>query len=415
MKAEASTRKDFFKTNKVFFVTFFSLALYHLFFMLDSVTQTVNPVAYEFHAVDYSLGFCTKLLPGAIYHLLVGKYNEKAMTVYVRIISLLLILLLSILAQRIYSALSDYTKNSVLLFLVLCLACPCTFYYSLQFEGCLDAYWIILFLLCVLFAQNKILRWSIPLLVFLIVLVHEGAVLCYIPLTMLVLLLKAVCCEDKKEKAALFSVFALTVAVSVGAVGYFMLNNHVNVKVSDFEQLGKFFDSRNVTSRFYYEWYFFEASVDGGVHPDYFPDYLFSSSASPLVQLIFKVLRQMYYTVSTSDYIRPLPQILYSLPLFAAPCVVLIKVVKQHSEKKMVRLLAVCFLLLPLLSIFSGLAFSNDVQRWFSHALICLLGGVIAVSCFTGANCFSEIETLIRKHYPIIVPYLIGYPALMVK
>lgn len=414
MKAETSKSKVFFQKNKVFFVSFFSLALYHLFFMLDSVNQTVNPVAYEFHAVDYSLGFCAKLLPGAIYHLLVGKYNETAMTVYVRIISLLLILLLSILTQRIYTALSDHTKNSVLLFLILCIACPCTFYYALQFEGCLDAYWIILFLLCVLFMQNKFLRWAIPLLAFSMILVHGGAILCYIPLAALVLLLKTVVSEDKKEKAALFTVFVLTVVVSFGAVGYFALYNHANLKVSDIDQLGKFFDSRDVKSRFYYEWYFFEASVDGGVQQDDFPEFLFSSSASPLVQLVFKVLRQMYYTVSTSDYIRPLPQLLYALPLFAGLAAVLLKFVRR-SKKAAIRLLGVCFLLLPLFSIFSGLAFSNDVLRWFSHALICLFGGVICASCFADATCFCEIEAFIGRHSPIILPYLIVYPVLMVK
>ena len=411
--------KEVFKKNKVFLVSFFAFFFYHHLFILDSVVQDVNGVAYEFHAVDYSLGFCTKILPGAIYHLLVGRYTKPAITVYARVISILLILLLSLLAQRVYTALSGPgnvprpKKSNVIFFLLLCLAGPCTFYYVLQFEACLDAYWIILFLICVLFADNRTLRWGIPAIAFLMVLVHEGVILCYLPLISLLLLLKVAVSEEKKEKRALFTVFVLTVIVSLGATGYFMLYNSSNLKVSDMEQLDAFLDSRYSSAHFYYEWSFFDNSIDGGVQNDYFPSYLFSSSASPLIQLVFRVLRQIYYTVSTTDFISPLPQILYALPLYAVSFVLLLRFIRR-SEQKLLRFIGVCFLLLPLLSMAAGILFSNDVLRWFSHALICLLCGAIALSCYTGPGCFSLIETLINRHYPILIPYIIGFPVLMV-
>ena len=411
--------KEVFKKNKVFFITFFSLFLYHHLFILDSVVQDVNAVAYEFHAVDYSLGFCTKILPGAIYHLLVGRYTKPAITVYARVISILLILLLSLLAQRVYTALSGPgnvprpKKNNVIFFLLLCLAGPCTFYYVLQFEACLDAYWIILFLICVLFADNRTLRWGIPAIAFLMVLVHEGVILCYLPLISLLLLLKVAVSEENKEKRALFTVFVLTVIVSLGATGYFMLYNSSNLKVSDMEQLDAFLDSRYSSAHFYYEWYFFGVSVDGGLQADFFPASLYSASASPLIQLFYKALRQIYYTVTTTDYISPLPQILYSLPLFVLLVAFLLKCMKR-DKNKLIRFLGLCFLLLPLLSIAAGIIFSNDVLRWVSHALICLFVGVLSFSCFAERDVFFEIETQLQKHYSIIVPYIIGFPVLMV-
>ena len=405
--------KDVFQRNKIFFVSFCALSCYHLFFMLDSVTQTVNRAAYEFHAVDFSLGFCTKILPGAVYHLLVGKYNERVMTVYVRVISLLIILLLSVLTQRIFSVLSDFSKSGVALFMILFLAGPCAVYYCLQFEGCLDAYWLILFLVGVLCMEHTVLRWGIPLLAFLMVLVHEGAVLCYIPLLALILLLKTAVCENKKEKAPFLTLFALTVVVSLGAAGYFSAFNSANLKVADMKQLKEFLDGRDVFTRFYYEWYFFGASEENGLQSDFFPSYMFSASGSPLVQLVLKVCRQVYYTVSTTDYTDPIPQIAYSLPLYAVLAAFLIRFIKRTGQK-LLKFTGVCFLLLPLLSVVSGIAFSNDVLRWFSHALLCLFGGAASVVCFADTDSFRELEARIGRRYLIVVPYVIGYPVLMV-
>ena len=52
-------------------------------------------VSYSFYCADFSLGFCTKLLPGAIYNLLVGKYSEVAVTIYVKTLIVIVLILIS--------------------------------------------------------------------------------------------------------------------------------------------------------------------------------------------------------------------------------------------------------------------------------------------------------------------------------
>ena len=74
--------KHFVFGHRYYFVILGLLLLYEWVVVGQLQIWRTGIVAYEFHAVDFSMGFGSFILPGAVYQRICGPINESSLTVY---------------------------------------------------------------------------------------------------------------------------------------------------------------------------------------------------------------------------------------------------------------------------------------------------------------------------------------------
>lgn len=400
--------KSFFKKNKVWFITFIGLLIYDCLFILGNFYIKANDVSYEFHSVDYSIGFCSKILPGAIYNFLVGKYDMTSMTIYFRALSVILIFLISCVVQWFYNLIADRKIKNIFLLFVFFLTGPVTFWYFLYYEGTLDWYWLVFFLLAAVLLNNRVLRWLSPIFCALMVLVHNGSVLNYIPLLELIILLRCSVAEKRSEKISFAVIFAACVVFSVVPFVYFLSHDRTNCVFSSYQELDKWLEARGATKNAFYNWSFFGDS-DQGKETWTYPVWLETDSTSSIVQFLHQLAMQVYITVTSTNYDIYLPALIYTLPVYAVFLSVIVSYIKQTSFK-LRKFIGVCFFALPIINMSAIIFFSNDVLRWLGHAMICLIGSFMALVRYDYKEGFSRFEEITGKFKSWeVVVYTIGY------
>ena len=142
---QISKVRDFFIKHRIFFGILILLPLYHFLLAGGGVPFQVKEINYTFHAVDFSMGFCTKLLPGSIYRLLVGIYSREAVSVYLLFVYLFFVILLAVLAEQ-FMRKFESNPRAAITFIIFFLTGPLTFNIFAVELGMLDFYWVIFFL-----------------------------------------------------------------------------------------------------------------------------------------------------------------------------------------------------------------------------------------------------------------------------
>ncbi len=358
----------------------------------------VNDITYAFYTVDYSMGFCSRILPGAVYAFLNGPYSSKAVSAYLTVLYLAFLFLLSYFIEKFILAFPD-SKKACLVLVVLFLTGPFTFEMFSKEFGMLDFHWALFFLVACLFLHNRYLRFFIPVLVAFMIITHYGALVCYVAAILLLLLFCFVNAETKHERTAHLIVFVCSLCVGLGLTAYFVMNDEKNLVYSmeAFDDI--LVNQRNVlpsSGSFYYDIYFYKHSVD--ILSKQIPDSLLFSASDNLSlrDLLSSVLHQVKVTFTLDSVNKYLLINLSSFGLLGFLASILFSYFK-NSKHLLKRLLTVLFFGLALIVQAVGVFFSTDNTRWLGHSFIILFVIVFYVLFFDYREGMKKLQARLSQ------------------
>lgn len=260
----------------------------------------VSASLYAFHVVDFGMGFCSKLLPGAVFSFFVREPSPAAASVFdAALLMLFFAGVAALLGKRLRDALQR-PRDGELLLLFLFLTGPASFAIYASEPGFVDFYWLIFALLFLFFLSNKYLYLLILPLPALCILTHFSALLCAIPFFAVILLYKLTECGTKGEKTLLASVGALSLAAAAALFLYLLLNekNNLVYSMSEFDAILK---SRGaeVTSYFDYVFYGSGETVERVAESGYTP--IDASGGGIIIKALAAVRNQIRWNAALLD------------------------------------------------------------------------------------------------------------------
>ena len=377
----------------VFIFFFVYLCLYDYFIVLHTNIPELSGEVLTYHIVDYSFGFCTKLLPGAIFHLFFDSVTKQTVAVYAWVLYVISLALVSFFISKVVSSIEE--KGSRVAVLIICIffvTGPSTINMFATNVGVLDFYWFLFALLFLIFAENKYLKYLVPLLFAAEILVHFGSIICYVIFMGMVMLFKCSAETDKKQKRILFALLVVSVALTLGLFVYFMIFEQSNVTIKSMQEFNDelFARAGENADAIHYKYYDFAFFRDEAVkYPEFYEQIDMRSLAGYNLSLplpeklndaVNMMLSQVVYTLHSeliAESHRGLKLIVYVygllLPVVAFVYSIYIKLIKEEKDK----LTKLCFILpliqFPFCSIV-GLLNSVDINRWIGESFIIFMG-----------------------------------------
>ena len=325
-------------------------------------------ITYAYHIVDYSLGFRSQLLPGAIFY---GLFGEHASTITVSIYETVLLLLffagLSVFLEKFLQGVEARQRFSAFILILVYLSGAFTFAIFTDELGMLDVYWLFFSLLFFLFLEKRGLRFLIPFLFVLSLLVHFSSVLSYIILFSILLLYKT--SVEKKEKKPFFIIFIVSLVLSFAVFICLLISQSRGMPIS-LEDFNAKLESRGGQYYAYYDYAFYNYNI---IHNEQ----IFSvSTASPVLHLLSMILEKCRFCFKM--YSWTMPECVYRFALTAlllSPAIVfayshLHRFMKNLRDNRLQRFCVFLMMVqFPFTAIF-GCLFSPDVIRWVTHAFL---------------------------------------------
>ena len=217
--------------SRYFIFLFAFILLYHIVVVKKFQLWQVDRFTYVHYLVDFSMGFCTKFLPGAVYNFLFrGDTAVWKVNLYNITLVLLLFLYVSyMLSKFITTQETAERRKSLLILFVFYLSGPCTFAMLTHELGILEIH---LFLLTVAFlsaVENKYLKYAVPVFAVLAIIVHIASLISTIVFFLLILLYEASIQNRKRDRILYLALAAVTLAAAGLMSLYFIINEYDNV------------------------------------------------------------------------------------------------------------------------------------------------------------------------------------------
>ena len=388
---------SFLYRHRIAIGVFSVLVLYGLVIVRRCSLPRVEKLCYYFHAVDFSLGFCSKFLPGAIYNLFVKTPSPLSATVYESVLLVLFYAVVSIMLERLVNSAEEKNRPVLFLLLAFYLTGPATFApYSYEL-GMLDVYWLFTAAPFLLLLRNRYARILLPLFFAVAVMIHFGAMITYVPFFAFLILYELTRAKKKRDRRQLTAVFLAGVLLAVGTVVYFGINDKNNVRVN-IEEFNRIMESRGVEHTKYYDNALFRNSVlfkDGrideaalreamGLEEDYigapneplFPD----DHNNPFLRMINTVVYEFqihFYIYSHFSVVKRTFSQFFLLAVVLSPIFIFfwrffISRFRETGGNRLSRFLYACFLLFTPFTTVGSLFVSTDSTRWMYHCFMVL-------------------------------------------
>lgn len=134
------------------------------------------------YLITYKFGLLPRAFVGSVLSLFVEEITKKTIYAVAIICFILLISQISILLAKIIRRCEQDNKLSVMIFTILFLASPLSVTYLLGgYIARFDMFWIIITLISLVILKNRILRWAVPLLCAVAIMIHQGFMVTYMP------------------------------------------------------------------------------------------------------------------------------------------------------------------------------------------------------------------------------------------
>ena len=323
---------------------------------------------HTFHLVDFSVGFCTKLLPGAIYQGLFGKYtSQTATTIYETVLLLVFFGALAFVLEYILKREEGRDKEVAFFVMLLFLSGPCTFSIFTDELGMLDVYWVFFSLLFFVCLKSKWARWLIPAICFSVLLVNLSGMIAYIIMFFIIMLYK-ILTEDKKT--AWIILFSVSLVVTVGTFVYFLFFERSNLLLS-MEEFNDLIESRGGGYYVYYDYslygYTFELDVKTITASDSVFGNIFASIVNPIIVNFFIIKDFKFDYFAGAFYC-----IAVILPVIICIYKKIIYIIKNDGNKRQKNIALILMLIQFPFTILLGGLFSVDLTRWIAHSFIIL-------------------------------------------
>lgn len=354
----------------LFFFSFLVICCFYAyegFLLIDSSTTK------SIYAVDFSLGYCDKLLPGAIFNAVFNNQSQKFVSGYVQVLIYICFGFISAFLEKFtYKFEEKERKYTVILSVFLLLFFSVSAYRGIMFL-LLDLHWLLALFLFLFFLSKKQLYIFIPIPFLYAIAVHYGSAMCYIPLFVLIMLVKIYYCEEKKERRILWTVLAVSFVFSVALFLYFAVFGGDNINISP-QKMHELLASRGVETFALYDSYFNPEYIEqqiltlyGENAPDWIVTGAYQTSAEYFIPFF---LERIKWHLAAADHIEFLVAFVINLPIMLFIIISLVKRNERNLVKKFFNLLAVC---LSLEIVVFGLLLSEDTERWVGHAAISLM------------------------------------------
>ncbi len=224
--------KAFFVNHRRFFCIFLFLAAYNLVFVRSCSGFAVSTVGYAFLALDYSLGFASGLLPGAVFRLLFGEIDQLKASLFAAGVYLAILIAAAAFLEKLLLAVKQEDRRNLWILLLFFITGPGTFALYFTQVGTYEVYWVFLaalFLLCL--AYRPLLPLTVPLCAATL-LVNWNGLFSVVPFFCILLLYRFALETKRSAKAVLGVCFALCVLISVPLAVYLILCVPGNLRYS---------------------------------------------------------------------------------------------------------------------------------------------------------------------------------------
>ena len=373
------TKKSGFIHNHRYAICFFLYTVIYNFLIVTRLKfwETQPGGTYMFHIIDFkSAGFRPGVLPGAIFNLIFGKHASiKTANIYETVLILLFFLAVSLMLEFLFKRIEQQYRGSAILLFFLYLSGSFTFSIYTGTLGMLDVYLLFFSFLFFVIAENKALRFCIPLLFALCITVHMSAVLNYLIMMSILILYRISIETEQKEKKAYLAVFVLSMAVTAGlSVYYLVFVKDMPMSVQDFN---KMLEDRGGTYLAYLDYTFYDYNIYKNT--GLYPAELYSIE-SPVWRALRLAVQKVYFlhtefvTVYTPNFWDRVARFAFSFVMLCPPMYYFYKLMRgffksageNRLKKFCVFLMMVQF---PFTAVF-GYLFSLDIIRWFAHAFL---------------------------------------------
>ena len=357
----------------IFFLVF-SL-LYH-FFSNQMHFWEIGNIVYPFYAVDFDCGFATRLLPGAVFHVLFGSYaTQHTATFFVAVVIVLFFMGIAVLLEKILQQVPIEYRHVMFFLLILFVSGGFTFSLFTKALGLLDFYWLLCSLLFFFFVSHKWLRFLIPLLYACMILIHNGAMISYIIFVSIVLMFHISFAANKKEKKAFTAILMISICVAVGMFLFFLFNesNMICSKAFLHQKMNEY----NCNFYDYFDYVFYNIFQGENIN-DTIPNEMDSFVQNFFVAIFYRI--QFNIVLLKKNMIPRLIEIIYSFfvlfPLLCCFYRFYLRYLRQ--EGNILKRICIFFLLMQFpFTFFFGILFSEDVTRWMTHAFLLSFSGFL--------------------------------------
>ncbi len=392
---------------------FLYLVCYHVV-VVNRLQWQMNNVTYAQYCVDFSFGFASKLLPGAIFRFLFGKHaTMTTATIYASVLVLIIFLGVSFILEKFMRRVPATYQGPALFLLLFFLSGAYTFSIYTKWLGLLDTGWLLITLLFFVFLEHRRLRFLIPALYALSLLIHFSALVFFLTIFSILLLYRMSVTSEKREKAELAAVFAVSLCITFGLFFWVMLNE--GQMICSMEEFHKKLQENGTDYFFYHDYAFFRIWSGRSFVPDSVRN--MQPSLSKFFHLFYYQVKLVYDLLAanpTKGLISTAGGTLILLPMVVAFSRLHWECLKK-GENRLRRFCAFLMLVqFPFVYVL-GLLFATsvDMTRYLSHAFLGMFICVLAVLYFEEEvrSRFFERAQALAKSLPVKV-YFLAYAAI---
>ena len=316
------------------------------------------------------------MLPGAVYHLFFKDVYLEQLNVYLTILVMLFFACVALLlAKMVVTQPTQSQRNTLLVLIIFYLSGPCTFSIFTYQLGILDFYWLPLSALFMLLVSNKYLKYLIPLIFALSILVHFSCFLSYLILYSLILLFRIATAEDKKEKRGFLIVFACSLVLSLVLTVYFITHEQNNLTYS-FDAFHREQQKRTLSFdeiyRIYYDDALYKYYEEGNISFERARSVPLLTGTGAFAQIINGVYAQFKKTMDMYDAARGFRlRFFFSAGLLAPLYALFVKYwARKIKEGSRLQKITCCLCIVQFPFTMLGALFSPDVSRFLTHAFL---------------------------------------------
>lgn len=357
------------------------------------------------HAVDFGMGFCSKLLPGAVYNLFFDSVGTLKTSLYLSALLIGFFIILSFLLEKFILKVEPQHRKTAFIILAFFLTGPATFAIHVYYPGMLDMYWVFCALLLFLLLSKKQLTPLMFLPFVLCVTIYFASLICFIPFFVIIILYKISCTQEKKEKVQLWSMLIVSSIAAVGLGIYFAVCEERNL-IYSMEEFHELYSSRGTDNFFYFDRSLYKY-LDNSNLMEFVPNVPKWLYPYPIICEIIIRVSHTFAKVSIPDKLIIAAII---MPIIAFIFSFLKNQIKANKTNKLKAFSFVCMILLPFATMVCALLFSEDVVRWIGNSFLLLFTSFIYILYKEGQDARQLVEERISK-IPLttIILYLTFY------
>lgn len=332
----------------------------------------VSDYSFSFYVVDFSLGFCSKLLPGAAFNFFFDNLTKEKVSVILSVLVTMCFFIVSILLGEAYRRTGEQHKKTFLIIIAFFLTGPITFSLYFDLFCWLDFFWLFAAVISIICLTRKELYIFVIPLMWIAIMSHYGAILCYVPFIAFFILYKLSEEENKNTKKYLFFVWVILVVTSLALAGYLIAFETKNINLT-FDELKKFFADRGAENGNYFYYAFFR-TLDTTGQEEYFAEKFgdmiaVESSQNPIKVFLITIIQQIQVTLKLFAF-EEVREIAMSIPVIAFIYRIYIVQLRTEKNNKLRKFVLFCMSCLMAGTTAFGLLLSTDTARWISHGVI---------------------------------------------